>query len=569
MSSEASPTREFALSSLATSLSLAPGVTAVLAGSGLSRAAGVPTGWDIMTDLVVRVAKASEANDDAENARVDPEGWWSHLTGEPLRWSALLERLASTQGSRQALIESYFEPESDSRVDSPAHRTIARFVAQGRIRVILTTNFDRLLERHLAEHGVEAQVIDSESAVRGMTPLVHSRATVVKLHGDYRSLATLNTDQEVSEYGPEMGHLLDQVLDEFGLLVVGWSAQWDPALRDAIRASANRRYQLFWATHNGHLSEEAQALVVQRGQVIDIDDAGTFLVDLARRVERIERTQVAASALSIIRELLIPPTDWLEPTDAGEPTLHMMVGATLAFEPEDRDILITPAMRDEVLAALSRHRLTRGATNLANDWGYGMERAPSSHRGLTWQEEPNGYQSLEVASYVLRSDDAAVDSALLHLRTRSITLPPAQMRVILSVSAPVHDSPLPIEEALKALVDLADAAAVTVPAAISMEAGAAVDATDVTMVLGSQLRPQYRPEIRKIVEVVQLEMFGAPGSRLRDHLAASIRLNQPAESVNFRELTIDVLEHTLLSSGWTDPRQGFRRLRDRLAEAER
>lgn len=556
---------ELTLSSLAMSLAFTPGVVAVLAGSGMSRAAGVPTGWDVMADLVEKVAKTVGTNDDVEAARADPKAWWIGYTGQSLEWGQVLERLASTQGSRQALLESYFEPTPDAPVSSAAHRTLAKFVAEGRIRVIVTTNFDRLLERHLVEEGVEAQVIDSESAAKGMTPLVHSRATVVKLHGDYRSLATLNTNQEVSVYGDHMQHLLERVLDEFGLLVVGWSAQWDSALREAIRASANRRYQLYWAAHNGILTSNAQEIVAQRGQVIGIDGAGSFFEDLASRVARIERVHEQRSAPSIDRNLIIPPSDWLETRDAREPSLHVMIGATLAVEPRDRDLVITPALRDALVEALSHHRLTQGATNWANNWGYAMQSAPTSHDTLTWQEQPDGFQSLDVASYVLRNEATSADSAYVELHLRSTTMPSDRIQVLLGVSGRVHDSPLAVDEALEALDDLADAVAIAVPDAITMSTDSSVAATDLTLVVGSQMRPP-QTKTPKIVEVVQLEMFGTSSNRVPDHLAASVRLNRPAESIDFRRLTIDAFEHMLLASGWTDPREGMGRLRDRLID---
>jgi hypothetical protein len=42
--------------SLAVTVQSNKGVYALLVGSGLSRSAGVPTGWDVMTDLIRRVA---------------------------------------------------------------------------------------------------------------------------------------------------------------------------------------------------------------------------------------------------------------------------------------------------------------------------------------------------------------------------------------------------------------------------------------------------------------------------------------------------------------------------------
>jgi NAD-dependent SIR2 family protein deacetylase len=64
------------------------------------------------------------------------------------------------------------------------HRALAALCVAGRVRVIMTTNFDRLLERALADAGVAPQVIATAEDLNGMTPLVHAAATVIKVNGD-------------------------------------------------------------------------------------------------------------------------------------------------------------------------------------------------------------------------------------------------------------------------------------------------------------------------------------------------------------------------------------------------
>ena len=54
-------------------------------------------------------------------------------------------------------------------------------VHAGWVRVILTTNFDRLIQNALRERGVEPTIIDSVDALNGAEPLAHSTCYVVKL----------------------------------------------------------------------------------------------------------------------------------------------------------------------------------------------------------------------------------------------------------------------------------------------------------------------------------------------------------------------------------------------------
>jgi hypothetical protein len=150
-------------------------------------------------------------------------------------------------------------------------------VRRGSVRVIVTTNFDRLIEQALESEGIFPQVIATPSAIEGMEPLTHARCTVIKLHGDYARIDQLNTIEELSNYSNNLQALLTRVLDEYGLVINGWSGDWDHALVATIEAIRLRRYPLFWATF-GPLGEVAKRLVAQhRAHVIEGAAANEFL----------------------------------------------------------------------------------------------------------------------------------------------------------------------------------------------------------------------------------------------------------------------------------------------------
>lgn len=208
------------------------GVFAVLLGSGISRPAGVPTGWEVTLDLVRRLAALRK-----EDPAPDPEAWYNASYGNPPEYSALMQALAGSPSERRATLHSMFEPTAEEReqglkVPTGAHRSIARLVAGGYIRVIITTNFDRLMETALQDEGIVPTAISTPDATRGAAPLVHQRCVVLKLHGDYLDDRIKNTEDELSSYDPALDAYLDRVLDEFGLIVCGWSGEWDPGLAD-------------------------------------------------------------------------------------------------------------------------------------------------------------------------------------------------------------------------------------------------------------------------------------------------------------------------------------------------
>lgn len=77
--------------------------------------------------------------------------------------------------------------------------------------------------------------------------LRHSACYILKLYGDYKDARILNTESELSGYPQQYDGLLDRILDEHGLIICGWSGEWDHALRAAFLRAPNRRYSVFWA----------------------------------------------------------------------------------------------------------------------------------------------------------------------------------------------------------------------------------------------------------------------------------------------------------------------------------
>ena len=279
------------LTQLAFSMYENKGVYTLLVGSGLSRAADIPTGWEITVDLVRRVAAAQGVED-----QVDWAKWYQGETGKEANYSELVGEIGLSRDERRAILQSYIEPTDDDRAEgrklpTQAHRVIARLVRKGYIRVIVTTNFDRLLENALREEGVEPTVVASVDALRGAEPLTHTACYLFKLHGDYKDARILNTDEELTAYPAEYDALLDRIIDEHGLITCGWSGEWDHALRASLLRAPARRYPLFWATRGGRLGSGAQEIADQRdARVIAIDDADSFFKELEQRVDTLAKT---------------------------------------------------------------------------------------------------------------------------------------------------------------------------------------------------------------------------------------------------------------------------------------
>lgn len=274
---------------LALAMQSAPGRFALLVGSGISYASGIPTGWAVVSDLARGAAVAGGEPEPPS----DPVAWYAAQFGGSPNYSGLLEAVAPTPAQRRDLLAAYFEPtdeELESGLKSPtgAHAAIARLVARGTVSVIVTTNFDRLLEKAIQAEGIEPLVVATAAAAHGTTPLAHSRCTIIKVHGDYLDPSIKNTVGELDAYEPSLDTLLDRAFDDYGLVICGWSGTWDPALRNAIERCSTRRYGTYWATH-GDLTPEGERLVTNRAAaVITIDGADEFFQGLLSKVEALD-----------------------------------------------------------------------------------------------------------------------------------------------------------------------------------------------------------------------------------------------------------------------------------------
>ena len=274
--------------SLAFAIQANRGVYALLLGSGISRSAKIPTGWEITLDLVRKVAVLH-----GEACEADPESWYRCRFGKEPDYSELLDHIARTPSERQQLLRGYWEPNEQEREEglkqpTEAHHSIAALAADGFIRVIVTTNFDRLLERALSDAGVVPTVLSSPDDVTGAIPLIHTECCLFKVHGDYLDTRIRNISSELACYPPEFDALLDRILDEFGVVVCGWSGEWDAAMRSGIMRAPSRRFSTYWALYGKEGDRARQMIDHRKALRIPIDSADSFFSTVQQCVKSID-----------------------------------------------------------------------------------------------------------------------------------------------------------------------------------------------------------------------------------------------------------------------------------------
>lgn len=555
---------------LATCVHSAPGVYAMLVGSGMSSAAGIRTGWQVVEDLIRKVAVAEGV--DLAALEQTPEEWWAIDSRPEPRYDTLLPALASTDAARQTLLREYFDPPPERGgpiLPTAGHQALAQLCASGRVRVILTTNFDRLIERALEQAGVAPQVITSPEQAKGMTPLMHAPVTVVKLHGDYSMLGhgLRNTPEELSSYPEEWTRLLAWVFDEFGLIVVGWSADYDTALYHTLAASPSRRYPVFWASYNGNLTEAAHRLIAQRGAtVIDTSGAEEFLIDLTQRLWRLDQIAIRRIKPTRLRIYRYPPAQ-SPPQGWNVLPLLQLRAVTVVSDvldygdlEEDQHEALTKSL--ELAPVTTQLRSLTSATPVYAD---GRGQAEPNILG-GWLPTPDGYQSGLEASYSLGTDGTSGISAVATVRLPNERTGPTALLMV--------DIGLSIEQSLY----LFQLAAILRDAVLSTSGPMADAIADIlppdAQVTGIELHIRAATQDgsqnardNKLDDRIRLEPLGPPTRAISDSHGYAAQVSGPLVERDAAELVLDAVKHWATASGYLKPGAGLTQLRAQIGLA--
>src|ERR1039458_8406990 len=550
---------------LATSMHAAPGVYAVLVGSGMSSQAGIPTGWQVVQDLIRTIAVAEGV--DREMVELEPEVWWAEQGRPEPRYDTILPALASTDAARQALLRRYFDPLIPPTPGPPAP---AALCASGRVRLILTTNFDRLIERALDQAGLTPQVISSPSSVSGMTPLTHAPVTVVKLHGDYAMPGLRNSPSELASYPPEWGALLARIFDEFGLLVIGWSGDYDVALGQALSRAPSRRYPVFWTSHDGRLSEAARRLIGNRGaRVIDTASADEFFSDLSERIRRLDQVAARRGRPSALRTYMFPPQQSSAPQGWSVlPLLQLTAVAAVGPVTMDTVGMIRPQQRVAIIDALRLDGVSASLRALAAsapaDASVDGARSPVAPPLVDWDATPGSHQSMDYASYRLGGDARGGVSSLVTVQL------PGMVRgayVVFKIDMALSlERILRLGEVSRLLRDALVLVTAVLPEALTdiIPSDAAVQQAEVPLLAAaSDGNSRNRPN--DILELLDLTPLGSPTRPVGSSLGFAVRLSGPLGSHDAAEVVVEAFDFMALASGYLDPRVGIAQLRQELA----
>jgi len=236
-------------------------------GAGASAAASVPTASQIVMDLLARmfadvhglILQDLNLGDPGQRERI--VAYYDNMNGmppagAPSDYSTAFKLALPNDGTRRQYLRGLLKDRSPSY----GQRVLGAFLAQGLADLVLTTNFDDLVEQAAdqARASVEpplrprlgvASLGDSGRA--GLALSDDDFPLLVKLHGDFREMELRNLDAELREQNERLRQSFLDSSRRFGLAVIGYSGR-DASVMDmitkAIRTPGALPAGLWWLT---------------------------------------------------------------------------------------------------------------------------------------------------------------------------------------------------------------------------------------------------------------------------------------------------------------------------------
>ncbi len=263
--------------SLSVALAEAPGTCAFFLGSGVSRDAGVPTGYEVMRRGLRQLHRVENGSDEPlDDQALDT--WLAETDREHITYSELLAEITPDAAIRREYLAGFFE----NAEPGPTHESLAQLAVDGLVRVFITTNFDRLLEHALQTRGIEPVVIASDADLAAAMPREHAPCVVLKPHGDYLRETIRNTPEELAQLEPAITIELGEVFARYGVVVLGYSGT-DEAIAETLRRR-NSRYGVWWVARGDLVPATSDLVNAIGGRLIRRDSAADFLADLRHRL---------------------------------------------------------------------------------------------------------------------------------------------------------------------------------------------------------------------------------------------------------------------------------------------
>jgi hypothetical protein len=277
-------------------------------GAGISKDAGIPTGWDILIETLrkIRAQNEFEAKGDSvgikEYSREEMEKYYEDNYKDKT-YSEIIGSLFPSYEEQRAFLKEQFRENTFGE----SHRLIANWVKEGLIRFIITTNFDTLLEQALDEAGLRGQytVISNGQDVLSSKPWINVECCrIYKIHGSIDQGRIRNTEKDLLQLDEDLQKDFSDIIERHGVIVIGYAGnKEDKAVLETFNKRKFKGYTLYWCVHKKN-NDGIKELVNERqeGRFVEITCASDFLEEVLGRVALIRNEkELTSGKLSQIR----------------------------------------------------------------------------------------------------------------------------------------------------------------------------------------------------------------------------------------------------------------------------
>jgi protein O-mannosyl-transferase len=258
-------------------------------GAGCSVTSGIPSGKTLAAEWLQKLHEDYKTDGESLAAfcqrlpQLAPPGTWDFSKLDPQNPGAHYSELYDFCFMR-SVKQGFSRLERAMRGKDPSlgYTILARFLAETRHRVVVTTNFDNLISDAVAIHtSVFPFICGHESLVRFLK-LEDARPLVLKIHRDLL-LDPLNRKAELDRLHQSWKEILDEILAECTPVVIGYDG-YDGTLMRYLKERTSLNGHLYWC----HLASEDprpeihELVRKHRGLLVPIDGFDELMLRIGR-----------------------------------------------------------------------------------------------------------------------------------------------------------------------------------------------------------------------------------------------------------------------------------------------
>ncbi|MEW5717237.1 MAG: tetratricopeptide repeat protein [Chloroflexota bacterium] len=245
-------------------------------GAGASVESRIPAANGMIRDFKRRIVE--DECPDCFKTDAEKENWLTTQSWYDANnpYGSLFVRCEPKEIGRQRYIEKLIE----GCKPSVGYLMLANLFATGHINTIITTNFDDLVYSACTTFTDIRPIVFAYGVLASEMRVTSPRPKILKLHGDFLYSKLKNTDEETRAQDPNMARQVAQVLNEYGLIVVGYSGG-DKSVMD-ILDQISEKNDLYWCVLRGESpnARVTQLLEAKGGRLIEIDGFDAMLNEI-------------------------------------------------------------------------------------------------------------------------------------------------------------------------------------------------------------------------------------------------------------------------------------------------